>query len=1301
MSSVECLREFVTERLTAAAEEIFRVVEKTIVEYEEEIARQRRLLDVVWKPEIKLHRIELPQQHVCNEEEVLSDQQLCIQERNSSLDQEDPEPPQIKEEQEELCPSQEGEQLVLKQETDTFMLTPTYEESDHSEGQTLNFNPDDDSLSAAEKESVANMPVITSVVSEANSDHQLLSHNSHEAESQDQKGGKHGDSGSTRNAEPEPKKRRRKSRSHSNNVDNTNVSEIHPNTQTELPQQHVCKEEVVLSDQQLCIQERNSSLDQEDPEPPQIKEEQEELCTSQEGEQLVLKQETDTFMLTPTYEESDHSEGQTLNFNPDDDSLSAAEKESVANMPVITSVVSEANSDHQLLSHNSHEAESQDQKGGKHGDSESTRNAEPEPKKRRRKSRSHSNNVDNTNVSEIHPNTQTELPQQHVCKEEEVLSDQQLCIQEKNSSLDQEDPEPPQIKEEQEELCTSQEGEQLVLKQETDTFMLTPTYEESDHSEGQTLNFNPDDDSLSAAEKESVANMPVITSVESEASSDHQLLSHNSHEAESQDQKGDKHGDSGSTRNAEPEPKKRQRKSRSHSNNVDNTNVSEIHPNTQTELPQQHVCKEEEVLSDQQLCIQERNSSLDQEDPEPPQIKEEQEELCPSQEGEQLVLKQETDTFMLTPTYDDSLSAAEKESVANMPVITSVVSEANSDHQLLSHNSHEAESQDQKGGKHGDSGSTRNAEPEPKKRRRKSRSHSNNVDNTNVSEIHPNTQTDMTLPRGLCCCPVCLKDFAALSNHLRRAHGVHNVEERKILLNLATRRVNVRNEACPVLGCSYHSTRLDKHLIDGHRELTRDEMEVNLDMVRRTKSISLLAALRRTNPTVRMSTGLDLEEEDEGDQLEVPGEAVEEAPQCPDPSSIHSKAEVKRLSARLQLVERELMNMRSKSQRLAKRLRRSQAMASARTGDTGSYEEGDGDGEDEVEHEEQPAQLTPQQLHTPQLLTPQPQQHRPPPQHTQEQPPFLLLNQQEMEQGPGTSLKNLFQGSGRSPGMRNLKFPPSIENYLRDYQRYHEGSCPTAKQLENALSKVSRVRSFIFYLAKGQTELFSWLFLRNIDGIQKYTAHLQSVGKTITTANFYLRNIQQFLKYFRETPPAQSRLTAMDVVSVLRTVKKCLTDITRNVVLHQLAVKSHKMARIISCEDLKRCQEGAKLRIPKLLDALEENHTPSLRYRFYGYFAAFTASIYGHRPGLLSNLRVSEVEEAAEAHKPGNEGFVISAKNNLPAKQRKMVATFMCLNTATADRFYALSLNVAQERELMARLQSTPEKALRMNLTGS
>ncbi|XP_028440166.1 zinc finger protein 260-like isoform X2 [Perca flavescens] len=323
------------------------------------------------------------------------------------------------------------------------------------------------------------MPVITSVVSEANSDHQLVFHNSHEAESHDQKGSKHGDSGSTTNAEPEPKKRQHKCRSHNNNVDNTNMSEILPNTQTELPQQHVCKEEEVLSDQPLCIQERNSSLD---PEPPQIKEEKEELCTSQKGEQLVLKQETDTFMLTPTYEESDHSEGQTLNFNPDDDTLSAAEKESLANMPVITSVVSEANSDHQLLFHNSHEAESHNQKGGNYRDSGSTRNAEPEPKKRRCKSRSNSNNVDNTNMSEIHPTTQTDVQQLSVVKAE-VPPEQR----EWSSSLDQKDPKPPpHIKEEQEELRTSQEGEQLQGLEEADVkflFTSVPVKSEDDDKE--------------------------------------------------------------------------------------------------------------------------------------------------------------------------------------------------------------------------------------------------------------------------------------------------------------------------------------------------------------------------------------------------------------------------------------------------------------------------------------------------------------------------------------------------------------------------------------------------------------------------------------------------------------------------------------------------------------------------------------------------------------------------------------------------------------------------------------------------
>ncbi|XP_032356900.1 zinc finger protein 37 isoform X1 [Etheostoma spectabile] len=286
MSKVQMLRGLVEQRLTAAAEEIFGLFERTIAEYEEELCRlkeeneqQRKRLDAVFSPQLRLHRAELPQQHVCKEEEVLSDQQLCIQVRNSSLDQKDPEPPQIKE---ELCTSQEGEQLVLKQETDTFIHSNNVDNTNISETELPQQHVCKEEEVLSDQQ--LNMPVVTSVESEANRDHQLLSHNSHEAESQDQKGGQHGDSGSTRNAEPEPKKRRRKSRSHSNNVDNTNVSETAKDVQELL----VVKAEVPLEQQGW-----SSSMDQEDPDPPHTKEEQEQLWTSQEGEQLQGLEEAD------------------------------------------------------------------------------------------------------------------------------------------------------------------------------------------------------------------------------------------------------------------------------------------------------------------------------------------------------------------------------------------------------------------------------------------------------------------------------------------------------------------------------------------------------------------------------------------------------------------------------------------------------------------------------------------------------------------------------------------------------------------------------------------------------------------------------------------------------------------------------------------------------------------------------------------------------------------------------------------------------------------------------------------------
>ncbi|XP_024144959.1 zinc finger protein 37 [Oryzias melastigma] len=129
MSSLESLRELIGERL----EEIFRLCEGTIVQYEQELCRQRRLLDIAWKPQLQLHRIVLPQHWVREEND------LCNQQRNLREEQKEPEPlqtadkqqgtdpPQFKEEAEEFCITQDEEQLDLMQEIPTFEENENWE----------------------------------------------------------------------------------------------------------------------------------------------------------------------------------------------------------------------------------------------------------------------------------------------------------------------------------------------------------------------------------------------------------------------------------------------------------------------------------------------------------------------------------------------------------------------------------------------------------------------------------------------------------------------------------------------------------------------------------------------------------------------------------------------------------------------------------------------------------------------------------------------------------------------------------------------------------------------------------------------------------------------------------------------------------------------------------------------------------------------------------------------------------------------------------------------------------------------
>ncbi|XP_045557584.1 zinc finger protein 37-like [Salmo salar] len=270
MSKQQSFRVFLNERLTSAAVEIFGEVEKTVVKYQEENDRLRRLLEIT--SEVQLCRTDSLQLSV-SEEEVPPEQQ----EWSPSLGQKDPETRKMKEEQEEVRTSQQEEQLQGFFDTKDSTFTPSCVKSEcdqmdpHQEA-ILAEHPTLSPLKTSklqlfrvllnecltESAAVEILGAVEETVAEYQEENDLLRR--------------------LLGRTPEIKLYR---------IDSLQFSLS-------------LSEEEVPPEQQHCEQEWSPSLGQEDPEPTQIKEEQEEVRTSQEEEQLQGLFDTKDSIFTPS-----------------------------------------------------------------------------------------------------------------------------------------------------------------------------------------------------------------------------------------------------------------------------------------------------------------------------------------------------------------------------------------------------------------------------------------------------------------------------------------------------------------------------------------------------------------------------------------------------------------------------------------------------------------------------------------------------------------------------------------------------------------------------------------------------------------------------------------------------------------------------------------------------------------------------------------------------------------------------------------------------------------------------------------
>ncbi|KAJ4918478.1 hypothetical protein JOQ06_022060 [Pogonophryne albipinna] len=387
---------------------------------------------------------------------------------------------------------------------------------------------------------------------------------------------------------------------------------------------------------------------------------------------------------------------------------------------------------------------------------------------------------------------------------------------------------------------------------------------------------------------------------------------------------------------------------------------------------------------------------------------------------------------------------------------------------------------------------------------------------------------------------------------------------------LASGRLNIRSEACPVPSCTTQKgSRLDRHM-KSHTELCPEAKKTLLSNLKRHLILETLRTLRVSNPAVPMASSLDLEEAARGLEEEKEVEEEEEG----EGQLVKLKAEV----AELKKQNKDLNDGMELSQAYNVKLKKAYMLVKRKLVKANKNQVIFGT----LEHSL----------------------------------PGPLVVEKEIEP------------------FGKMQFPPFPDHIpvlnavLEEYREMQEGPDPSAKLKNNVQSKLHRIRNCMAWMSQGKSGLAKLQFLGDQNRIRGWVKYLAKNGMALTTTLHYLKNVRQFLEYLKETPPKNSCLSQLDLVKVIREVKMSISSWNRPVVLHQMKIKGQKDAAMHTIKELQDCRKLALVAIPKLISKLESEFSHANLWKLYGYVTAYLASLYGHRLGVFLNMTDVEVSQA-------------------------------------------------------------------------